>query len=142
MTRHILTNIAVCKALGIDIKEVVGVDIKMRPDSLPRVQITRVLTDNHYAKTRQQFELRAIGPAEPAPLDLDAMCAKAIKRVRKTIKRCAEQQRKQISDSFFLLRLRLTPPKEALKIIRPVYTPGDYYSAAYDRLAMPKGGAA
>jgi hypothetical protein len=69
MTSHRAINLAVSEALGIDIKQVVGVDIKMRPGDFPRVQITRLLTGNHYAKTRQQFELRAIGPAEPTPLD-------------------------------------------------------------------------
>ena len=121
MSHDIRSNIAVCEALGIDIKNVVAVDINLRPDSPPLVQITRMLTANHYAKTRQQFELRAIGPAEPTPMDLDALCAKAMKRVHKAIERCAAKHLSQMWE-----RNRLDP------INRPLF----------DRICELKGGAA
>jgi hypothetical protein len=121
MSNAIRATIAVCEALGIDIKNAVAVDIALRPDSLPRVRITRVLMDNPSGKTRQQFELRAIGPAKPTPLNLDKMCADAVKRVLQTIERSAAKHLSQMRE-----RNRLDPSNRAL----------------YEQICVLKGGAA
>jgi len=51
-------NVALCEALGIDPKEAIAVNIKIRIDSYPQVFVKRLIRSGDFSHVTQAFELR------------------------------------------------------------------------------------
>lgn len=144
-------NESICAFLGIGIKgkPLTKVDLALRPGELPVATLTYAVTDHHLGISRQSFELHPIGQPEAKPLDLDAMCAKAMKRVHKAIEQCAARQRTEIAHAFVNYRSRVrlarmlgTTKSVAISLEANYSQLSGAIQAARDALLELEGGAA
>lgn len=95
--------------LGLDMKNVIAVDISMRPGEPPKITVDCLLTADPMGEHDVQvFKLQPIDP--PPPLDLDTTCQAAMQRVQKVIAKSTQAASTDVARGFLASRHALGVP--------------------------------